>query len=57
MVAEISGACLASLAQVDRIRHLEAQLKENKDGRAWTKVACQKKIKSHQEFMDRCLAS
>jgi hypothetical protein len=57
MVAEMSEACLASQAQTDRIKRLEAQLKESEDNRARVELACQEKIRSHQEFMDRCLAS
>ena len=57
MVAEMSEACLTSQAQSDRIKRLEAQLKESEDNRARVELACQEKIKSHQEFMDRCLAS
>ena len=57
MVAEMSEACLTSQSQSDRIKRLKAQLKESEDNRARVELACQEKIKSHQKFMDRCLAS
>ena len=56
MVAEMSGVCQVSQAQVDKIKYLEAQLKESEGGRARTELAYREKIRANQEFMDRCLA-
>ncbi|KAK0588657.1 hypothetical protein LWI29_003807 [Acer saccharum] len=48
MVAEMSGACQAGEAQVERIRRLEAQLKESEDHRSRAELACQEEARSSQ---------
>ena len=52
MVAEMSEACQAGKAQVERIRRLEAQLKESEDRYARVELACQEGAKSNQVLLD-----
>ena len=56
MVAEMSGACRAGEAQADRIRQLEAQLKESNDRCSRAELACREGAKSSQVLLDQCLA-
>ena len=56
MVAEMSGACQTGEAQAERIRRLEAQLKESEDRRSRAESACQEGAKSGQMLLDQCLA-
>ncbi|KAK0579786.1 hypothetical protein LWI29_031429 [Acer saccharum] len=56
MVAEMSGACQAGEAQAERIRRLEAQLKESEDHRSRAESACQEEARSSQVLLDQCLA-
>ena len=52
----MSGACQAGEAQADRIRQLEAQLKESEDRCSRAERACQEGAKSSRELLDQCLA-
>ncbi|KAK0580989.1 hypothetical protein LWI29_008507 [Acer saccharum] len=56
MVAEMSGACQAGEAQVERIRRLEAQLKESEDHCSRAELARQEEARSSQMLLDQCLA-
>ena len=56
MVAEMSGACQAGEAQAERIRRLEAQLKESEDHHSRAELACQEEARSSQVLLDQCLA-
>ncbi|KAK0605845.1 hypothetical protein LWI29_031298 [Acer saccharum] len=49
MVAEMSGACQAGEAQAERIRPLEAQLKESEDHRSRAELARQEEARSSQD--------
>ena len=52
----MSGACQAGEAQAERIRRLEAQLKESEDRRSRAELACQEGAKSSQMLLDQCLS-
>ncbi|KAK0603152.1 hypothetical protein LWI29_001916 [Acer saccharum] len=56
MVAEMSGACQAGEAQAERIRRLEAQLKESEDHCSRAELARQEEAKSNQMLLNQCLA-
>ncbi|KAK1575900.1 hypothetical protein Q3G72_009348 [Acer saccharum] len=56
MVAEMSKAYRTSEAQEERIKRLEAQLKESEDRRARVELACQEGARSNQVLLDQCLA-
>ncbi|KAK0595259.1 hypothetical protein LWI29_005023 [Acer saccharum] len=56
MVAEMSGACQAGEAQAERIRRLEAQLKESEDHCSRAELARQEEARSSQMLLDQCLA-
>ena len=56
MVAEMSEAYRTGEAQEDRIKQLEAQLKESEDHRAQVELACQEGVRSNQVLLDQCLA-
>ena len=56
MVAEMSEAWQAGEAHAERIRQLEAQLKESEDHYARVKLACQEGVRSNQVLLDQCLA-
>ena len=52
----MSGACRAGEAQADRIKRLEAQLKESEDHCSRAELACREGAKSSQVLLDQCLA-
>ncbi|KAK1576184.1 hypothetical protein Q3G72_011626 [Acer saccharum] len=56
MVAEMSGACQAGEAQAERIRRLEAQLKESEDHCSRAESARQEEARSSEMLVNQCLA-
>ena len=56
MVAEMSEAWQAGEAQAERIRRLEAQLKESEYRCPRVELACQEGARSNQVLLDQCLA-
>ena len=52
----MSVACQAGEAQAERIRRLEAQLKESEDHCSRAKLARQEEARSSQMLLDQCLA-
>ena len=56
MMAEMIEACQAGEAQAERIRQLEAQLKESEDRHSRAELACQEGVESSQVLLDQCLA-
>ena len=52
----MSEACRTGEVQEERIRRLEAQLKESEDHRARVELACQEGARSNQVLLDQCLA-
>ncbi|KAK0579169.1 hypothetical protein LWI29_022147 [Acer saccharum] len=49
-------ASYAGEAQAERIRRLEAQLKESEDHRSRAELSCQEEARSSQVLLDQCLA-
>ncbi|KAK0574245.1 hypothetical protein LWI29_020337 [Acer saccharum] len=56
MVAEMSGACEAGEAQAEKIRRLEAQLKESEDHCSRAELARQEEARSGEMLVNQCLA-
>ncbi|KAK0587498.1 hypothetical protein LWI29_023862 [Acer saccharum] len=56
MVAEMSGACQAGEAQAEKIRRLEAQLKESEDHCSRAELARQEEARSSEMLVNQCLA-
>ncbi|KAK0586984.1 hypothetical protein LWI29_015697 [Acer saccharum] len=56
MVAEMSGACQAGEAQAEKIRRLEAQLKESEDHCSRAELARQEEARSSEMLINQCLA-
>ena len=52
----MSGACQAGEAQAERIKRLEAQLKESEDRCSRAELASREGAKSSQVLLDQCLA-
>ncbi|KAK0570577.1 hypothetical protein LWI29_003400 [Acer saccharum] len=55
MVAEMSGACQAGEAQAEKIRKLEAQLKESEDHCSRVELARQEEARSSETLINQCL--